>query len=124
MYYRLSVSSAGSKVEGCCLISITDVHIYPLEEKNSLKNLQNKLFYLFKHHPLDAWQAAHLCRGMDRSHSVLCSSIQVAPGLLDEVLEDIKVALLGGKIHRRHSVLHPRVGTARGGRCDQCKIED
>ena len=80
--------------------------------------------HLFKNHPLDAGQTAHLSRSVDGRHSVLSSSVEVAAGLVDEVLEHVEVAFLGGKVHRRHSVLHPRVGTARGGRCDQCKIED
>ena len=58
---------------------------------------------------------------MDGRHSVLSSGVEVAAGLVDEVLEHVEVAFLGGKVHRRHSVFHPRVGTARGGRYDQCK---
>ena len=58
---------------------------------------------------------------MDGRHSVLSSSVEVAAGLVDEVLEHVEVAFLGGKVHRRHRVLHPRVGTAGGGCYDQCK---
>ena len=74
---------------------------------------QNQLFHLFEDHPLDAGQAAHLRRSMDRRHPILGSSVQVAPGLLHQVLEHVEVPLLGGQVHRGHGILHSRIGAGK-----------
>ena len=58
-------------------------------------------------HPLEAVQTAHLGGGVERSHAVPGPGQQFAPGpgLADQVLQHLEVALLRRQVDRGHTRL-------------------
>ena len=64
------------------------------------------------YHPLETVQAAHLGGSVHGGHPVLRLGQQVAPGLPDEVLQDVQVTLLGSQVYRGHiGARHGSIGT-------------
>lgn len=66
------------------------------------------------HHPFEAVQASHLRGRVYRCHSVACSNIKRTAGLEYEKLEHLQMSLLCGQVHRRHIVVHLRIGAREG----------
>lgn len=57
---------------------------------------------------------AHLRSGVQRRHPVVGSDAGICLAVLDQVLDDLQVALLTGQVERRGTILGLRVDEAAG----------
>ena len=63
------------------------------------------------YHPLEAGEAAHLCGGVNWSHSILGANAQRTARIGDQIFEDVQVTLLSCQVNWRYVVLHLHVST-------------